>query len=93
MATVRRGFLVWWIGVILLAPMVAMGDDFPMFRLNPQRTGATNLSTENGPGRAFLRWWWPAQQERGITLEIDRDGVNRAGDYTVVRGSVETISI
>jgi hypothetical protein len=64
-----------------------------MFRRDPQRTGATNLTTEAGPGRAFLRWWWPAQQDRGITLEIDRDGVNRAGDYAVIQGSVTTINI
>jgi len=64
-----------------------------MFRRDPQRTGATNLTTEAGPGRAYLRWWWPAQQDRGITLEIDRDGVNRAGDYAVIQGSVTTINI
>ncbi len=93
MATARNWLLVWSIGCFLLMQVAVRADDFPMFRRDPQRTGATNLSTETGPGRAYLRWWWPAQQDRGITLEIDRDGVNRAGDYAVIQGSVTTINI
>lgn len=93
MATARAWLLACVLGSVLLAQYAARADDFPMFRRDPQRTGATNLSTEPGPGRAYLRWWWPAQQDRGITLEIDRDGVNRAGDYAVIQGSVATINI
>ncbi|MGQ9488348.1 MAG: golvesin C-terminal-like domain-containing protein [Armatimonadota bacterium] len=93
MATAKNWFMAWFIAGLLIAQGAVWADDFPMFRLNPQRTGATNLSTEPGPGRAYLRWWWPAQQDRGITLEIDRDGLNRAGDYTVTQGSVTTINI
>jgi len=93
MATARNWLWAMVIGSVLLLQCAVKADDFPMFRLNPQRTGATNLSTEPGPGRAYLRWWWPAQQDRGITLEIDRDGVNRAGDYVVLQGTVNTINI
>lgn len=93
MATARNWLLAWVIGSVLLVQCALQADDFPMFRRDPQRTGATNLSTEAGPGRAYLRWWWPSQQDRGITLEIDRDGVNRAGDYAVIQGAVTTIQI
>lgn len=93
MTTARRWLGVWLVVSMWLLSLEVGADDFPLFRLNPQRTGATNLSTETGPGRAFLRWWWPAQQERGVTLQIDRDGVNRAGDYQVVQGTVTTITV